>query len=343
VRIIQLVVSFGAVAISFGQQPANVEPPAASPPALEVKREPAASGQGVRQILQQYDFGAQLRALQEGETLALPSDVNPGVAAQSKAASGQNVDSAGVPKDYRPRVDVPLNATAMEAVRVSEKLRGETNPPAAGSDGRVLVAVPQQAGRLRGDQRFPVLGVSRSPPLEDSGLLLERGVRVSAVPRISHKRRNCSFNRDVVRLFRRHLRRWGGWRILGGSAYNACLLQSSASPRAASKSRAFSGGRNFAVDSCTREPLRVPRIRIGHFAPLPAQLRWSHSSRVQGGLWRRWTFNIWMLFLHPFYLGWHDLARLQVPNRCNLLILKWWRRGELNPRPKKPEMKSLRA
>jgi type IV secretion system protein TrbG len=50
----------------------------------------------------------------------------------------RSIDPAAVPKDYRPRFDVPLGATAMEAVRVSEKWRGETNTPAAGSDGRVL-------------------------------------------------------------------------------------------------------------------------------------------------------------------------------------------------------------
>ncbi len=48
------------------------------------------------------------------------------------------VDPAAVPKDYRPRLDVPLNATAQEAVRVSEAWRGEPNAPAAGADGRVL-------------------------------------------------------------------------------------------------------------------------------------------------------------------------------------------------------------
>jgi len=48
------------------------------------------------------------------------------------------VDPAPVPKDYRPRLDVPLNSTAKEAVRVSEAWRGEPNAPAAGADGRVL-------------------------------------------------------------------------------------------------------------------------------------------------------------------------------------------------------------
>ena len=48
--------------------------------------------------------------------------------------------SGKAPKDYRPRTDVPLNPTALEAVRVSETWTGEQNTPAAGSDGRVLYA-----------------------------------------------------------------------------------------------------------------------------------------------------------------------------------------------------------
>jgi hypothetical protein len=60
------------------------------------------------------------------------------------------------------------------------------------------------------------------------------------------------------------------------SAYSVglpVLSHSRAKARAASKSRACAGGRNFVVDSRTRDPFRVPRIRIGHLAPLPAQLR----------------------------------------------------------------------
>src|ERR1022692_3839556 len=52
--------------------------------------------------------------------------------------------------------------------------------------------------------------------------------------------------------------------------------------RAAAISRAFSGGRNLAVDRRIRFPFRVPMIRMGQLAPLPAHDRWSHSGRVQG-------------------------------------------------------------
>jgi type IV secretion system protein TrbG len=126
--VIKLIISFGAAVVAFAQQP--------SPPAIEVKRQPAASDQSVRKVLRQYDFGEQLRALQSGESPTLSNSGE--FAAEPKGALGQGPEASGVPKDYRPRVDVPLNATAMEAVRVSEKWRGEANAPAAGNDGRVL-------------------------------------------------------------------------------------------------------------------------------------------------------------------------------------------------------------
>jgi type IV secretion system protein VirB9 len=43
-----------------------------------------------------------------------------------------------VPKDYRPRTDVPLTPTALEAARVSERWRGEKDMPSPGPDGRVM-------------------------------------------------------------------------------------------------------------------------------------------------------------------------------------------------------------
>jgi len=44
------------------------------------------------------------------------------------------------PKDYQPRIDVPLSSTALEAVRVSETWRAQQTVPASGKDGRVLFA-----------------------------------------------------------------------------------------------------------------------------------------------------------------------------------------------------------
>jgi P-type conjugative transfer protein TrbG len=142
-RIIQVTILINVAAVLFGQQPPSVPPQATKPPAMEVKREPpgpaaAQTGGTVPQILQQYDFGAQLKALQDGEPFTFPRGVNPEFAISPKADSGQAADSGAIPKDYRPKIDVPLTSTALEAVRVSEKWRGEKNSPAAGSDGRVL-------------------------------------------------------------------------------------------------------------------------------------------------------------------------------------------------------------
>jgi hypothetical protein len=43
-----------------------------------------------------------------------------------------------VPKDFRLKTDIPLTATALEAVRVSEHWRSEKNSPSQGPDGRVM-------------------------------------------------------------------------------------------------------------------------------------------------------------------------------------------------------------
>ena len=68
------------------------------------------------------------------QELPVPAEEPPAIEVKRQAP----VDPTIIPKDYRPRLDVPLNPTAQEAVRVSEKWRGEPNSPAAGSDGRVL-------------------------------------------------------------------------------------------------------------------------------------------------------------------------------------------------------------
>jgi P-type conjugative transfer protein TrbG len=84
---------------------------------------------GLPPLLQQYDFGGQLR------TLEAPGSPPPDVKAQFATP---NTSGGTIPKDYHPKSDIPLTATALEAVRVSESWQGEKNPPSPGPDGRVM-------------------------------------------------------------------------------------------------------------------------------------------------------------------------------------------------------------
>jgi P-type conjugative transfer protein TrbG len=68
------------------------------------------------------DFAAAAQALEQTEPVV------PGV-----GKSG-----VPIPKDFKPRTDVPLPPTAAAAVLASEQWGSQTNTPAAGPDGRVL-------------------------------------------------------------------------------------------------------------------------------------------------------------------------------------------------------------
>ena len=105
-----------------------------APPPIGAKRVPKAtpgqtSPKNVPSLLQQYDFGSQVRTLEDSGTL--PADVKPEFLSPGGA-------SGAVPKDFRPKADVPLTATALEALRVSERWQGEKNAPSQGPDGRVM-------------------------------------------------------------------------------------------------------------------------------------------------------------------------------------------------------------
>jgi len=121
----------GCASLIFAQ---NSETPAGQQP-ISVKRQaPAAAKKGdaaaVPTALQTYDFGAQLQALQN-------VDGSPGAPPGAGATPGAD---GKVPKDFRPKTDVPLSPTAVEAVRMSETWRGSEVTPAAGADGRVMYA-----------------------------------------------------------------------------------------------------------------------------------------------------------------------------------------------------------
>jgi type IV secretion system protein VirB9 len=87
-------------------------------------------------LIDRYDFGAQLNTLQDsggvqqGAPTGRPA---PG----SSPGSTSNADSA-VPAGFKPKTDVELTKTALEAVQMSEKWMSEHNQPAVGRDGRVL-------------------------------------------------------------------------------------------------------------------------------------------------------------------------------------------------------------
>ena len=125
---IVITVALSAVSALSAQSSPPVEPPAS------VKRvSPAAQGgtrpKDIQPLWQQYDFGGQIRALEAPDNLPLvakPEGTKPG------ASNGP------VPKDFRPKSDVPLTPTAHEAVRVSDGWLAEKNAPSPGPDGRVM-------------------------------------------------------------------------------------------------------------------------------------------------------------------------------------------------------------
>jgi type IV secretion system protein VirB9 len=111
------------VALAFG-----ILPILSAQPLAGVKRVPPPA-KGVPPLLQQYDFGGQLRTLEDPN--ALSSTVAPDLTTHTSP-------NGGVPKDFRLKTDIPLTETALEAVRVSEHWQAEKNSPSQGPDGRVL-------------------------------------------------------------------------------------------------------------------------------------------------------------------------------------------------------------
>lgn len=124
-------VASGCASLIFGQASSS----AAVQEPVSVKRQlplPARKTQpAVPPVLQKYDFGAQLQALQDVDAMTPGSTTSAG---PTPGADGK------APKDFRPKADVPLSPTATEAVRMSETWRGGQVTPAAGSDGRVMYA-----------------------------------------------------------------------------------------------------------------------------------------------------------------------------------------------------------
>jgi type IV secretion system protein VirB9 len=105
--------------------------PAAQPQSQKEAKEPPA-------LLQKYDFGGQLQLLQDPTTMDMRKSGEP-LPRVPPPGSGSEIDGK-VPKGFQPPTDVPLNPTALEAVRLSDSWRVAHNTPATGADGRVLYA-----------------------------------------------------------------------------------------------------------------------------------------------------------------------------------------------------------
>ncbi len=142
-QIIKAAILFNVAAMLFGQQTSSQTGKAGKASALEVHRELSGSAKSqpppsTSPLLQQYDFGAQINALNTDDAVGEPGSVKPQFAMPAKPVPSGSGAIESIPKDFRLTSDVPLNSTALEALRVSERWRGEKNSPAAGSDGRVL-------------------------------------------------------------------------------------------------------------------------------------------------------------------------------------------------------------
>jgi P-type conjugative transfer protein TrbG len=130
-----------SVSLLFGQSPAappNLTAPPAQAKHVAGSQAPPLAQNQVPPLLQKYDFGGQLRVLQDPTAMDPQKAVGP---IPPTGVPGANANGDGkAPKGYQPRTDVPLNSTALEAVRVSETWRVGQDTPAAGPDGRVLYA-----------------------------------------------------------------------------------------------------------------------------------------------------------------------------------------------------------
>jgi type IV secretion system protein VirB9 len=152
---------FGCVIGAFAQSPgAPPNLPVVPGPAKRVPSAPPSGQTQAKEPLQQYDFGGQLRILQ-GPTGAVAQNHAPAAGSDGKA-----------PKDFQPSTDVPLNSTALDAVRMSESWRVAQNSLAPGPHGRVLYAYG--AG-------LPIIVCA---PLRVCIIELQAGERITGEPQI---------------------------------------------------------------------------------------------------------------------------------------------------------------
>ncbi len=119
---IAFALALSVLSIAAGQSP------------VKTKRVP--STDNAPPLLQQYNFGAQLKTLED--PAGGPGEVTPQLAAPGAPRGVTGAPHPEVPKDYRPKSDIALTPTALEAVRVSASWQAEKNAPSSGPDGRVM-------------------------------------------------------------------------------------------------------------------------------------------------------------------------------------------------------------
>ncbi len=130
----KLVIITTALTVGLSGQDATVPPVQAKrlPPDKTKRKVPPGSDN----LIDRYDFGGQINALQDTNSVQSGSQaLNPMSASNPGSAS---TGESAVPAGFKPKTDVQLTKTAQEAVQMSEKWMSEHNQPAVGSDGRVL-------------------------------------------------------------------------------------------------------------------------------------------------------------------------------------------------------------
>ena len=114
-------------AVGFSQQ--NGGPPPVQAKRLPPEKAKPSAKDANGAMIDRYDFGAQLSALQ---------DSNAPPQGPTTAGGGADPTKSLVPPGFKPKMDVQLTKTAEEAVQMSAKWMAEHNQPAVGHDGRVL-------------------------------------------------------------------------------------------------------------------------------------------------------------------------------------------------------------
>jgi type IV secretion system protein VirB9 len=125
-----------ATAVSAGLLAQNSPAPPVQAKRLPPEKPKVKPSGATDNLIDRYDFGAQINALQD--TNSLRPGAQTGNPTQTSAAASLASGESAVPAGFKPRTDVQLTETALQAVQMSEKWMSEHNQPAVGRDGRVL-------------------------------------------------------------------------------------------------------------------------------------------------------------------------------------------------------------